>query len=376
MRIFRASLIVLTALSVSLPLVGHAFTSSGHKWKVNSVNYYINPANNDVPEADAITAIQKGAAVWADQSNANFAFYYMGRTTGNSFAANYKNEVFFRNTKNGSLVAEAYRWYNAAGDIIDSDIAFYDASQSFSTTAAATCSSKMLVENFAAHEFGHALGLSHSALTTATMYPSGKSCSTAWLSLDPDDLTGVETLYPPVTVNTVPTVSITSPSTGLSLTLGASTTFSGAASDKEDGSLSSKLAWTSNIDGAIGTGASFTKSLSTGIHVVTAKATDSAGATTTRSVTVTISAPLLTSPTIALATSGSISATGVRKVKLTWSGATGSKVDIYRNGSRIMTVDNDGMKSDSDGLLAGTTYSYKVCQRLSTVCSGLSSVGF
>lgn len=77
--------------------------------------------------------------------------------------------------------------------------------------------------------------------------------------------------------NAVPNVSITSPSDGSSFAQGASIAFAGTASDAEDGSISPNLLWTSDLDGAIGTGSSFSGLLSIGVHLVTAQVTDSGG---------------------------------------------------------------------------------------------------
>lgn len=69
---------------------------------------------------------------------------------------------------------------------------------------------------------------------------------------------------------------------------GESVTFSGSATDAEDGSLTgSSLVWTSDKDGPIGTGQSYsTSSLSVNTHVITLTATDSDGETDTASLTV------------------------------------------------------------------------------------------
>jgi probable HAF family extracellular repeat protein len=79
--------------------------------------------------------------------------------------------------------------------------------------------------------------------------------------------------------NQVPSVAITSP-TGNYFNQGQSITFSGTATDPEDGSLSgASLVWTSSLDGQIGTGTSFsTSTLSLGNHTITLTATDSKGA--------------------------------------------------------------------------------------------------
>ena len=73
-----------------------------------------------------------------------------------------------------------------------------------------------------------------------------------------------------------PTVVIDSPGTGTTAIVGDVIDFLGSASDAEDGDLSSALNWTSDIDGLIGTGGSFSVStLSLGTHSITASSIDS-----------------------------------------------------------------------------------------------------
>ena len=65
----------------------------------------------------------------------------------------------------------------------------------FVFTGTTGCSNGFYIEDIAAHEFGHALGLGHSAASNATMYPSTFYCNTANRSLDADDVAGVEQIY-------------------------------------------------------------------------------------------------------------------------------------------------------------------------------------
>jgi arylsulfatase A-like enzyme len=91
-----------------------------------------------------------------------------------------------------------------------------------------------------------------------------------------------------VTVNAVPTVSISAPADGSRFAHGSSITFSGTASDLEDGEISDAIRWTSSEDGNLGSGATLVTALSVGAHVITASVTDSRSVTRTAAVDVTV----------------------------------------------------------------------------------------
>lgn len=93
---------------------------------------------------------------------------------------------------------------------------------------------------------------------------------------DSDGHTG----YAWIVVNVVsdpPTVDVVAPDDGHTVREGEAITFSGTASDPQEGDISSQIEWTSDIDGVIGTGASISPVLTDGDHTVTARATDSGG---------------------------------------------------------------------------------------------------
>ena len=65
------------------------------------------------------------------------------------------------------------------------------------------------------------------------------------------------------------------------------------------------------------------------------------------------------------------------KVDLTWSGATTTNVDVYRNNARITTTANDGAHTDSLARNTTGAFTYKVCNAGSTTaCSNTSTVNF
>src|SRR5439155_36845 len=62
------------------------------------------------------------------------------------------------------------------------------------------------------------------------------------------------TVTPPPPGNTAPLVTITAPTSGQTLASSATITFTGSASDLEDGDVTAAISWTSDRDGALGTG--------------------------------------------------------------------------------------------------------------------------
>ena len=91
-------------------------------------------------------------------------------------------------------------------------------------------------------------------------------------------------------VNIAPTVSISSPATG-SMTAGDAATFTGSATDPEDGDISAGLAWTSDVAGPLGNGASITVTLPPGPHTITATVTDADGAAASVSIQINVVTP-------------------------------------------------------------------------------------
>ncbi|MFL5402936.1 MAG: PKD domain-containing protein, partial [Gemmatimonadales bacterium] len=83
----------------------------------------------------------------------------------------------------------------------------------------------------------------------------------------------------------------------------------------------------------------------------------------------------LSSPTISLQVTGS-SGDRRQRATLAWANATGSKVDVYRNGTLLKTTRNDGQFFDSQERRGPATDSYKVCQAATATCSNAVTVIF
>jgi subtilisin family serine protease len=122
--------------------------------------------------------------------------------------------------------------------------------------------------------------------------------------------------------NTAPQVTILSPANGSSSGRWADVTFSGSAIDTQDGNISANIVWTSNLQGVIGNGASFTRNdLNVGNHTITASVTDAGGLPGNGVVQVNI-----TAATIPAAPSNAVaSSPGAGAANVTWADNSGNE---------------------------------------------------
>ena len=103
----------------------------------------------------------------------------------------------------------------------------------------------------------------------------------------------------------------------------------------------------------------------------TAKRFDSRQSTTPPVLTIGYTAPA----TITLSAMGR-KVGGINTVRLSWSGANSTNVDVYRNGTVITTTANDGSYNDSTGDTGRARYTYKVCEAGTQTCSNEVTVRF
>jgi hypothetical protein len=204
LRTLVVALAAACAIATLLSDDSRAYTTEGAKWSKTPVPYVVNADNLDLAAASATAAVRAGADVWANQTNAAFSFSYNGPSTQTMNTMDGTNVVMFRNAANGNAIATTYYWYNSSG-FLDADIVFWDGGfQFFAGTTG--CSNGFYIEDIAAHEFGHALGLGHSTLQAATMYPSVSSCNQSNRTLDVDDINGILSLYGPLAGSGSPAV--------------------------------------------------------------------------------------------------------------------------------------------------------------------------
>lgn len=104
--------------------------------------------------------------------------------TGNCLAATFTG--YYQQRSNGS-----YRIYDA--DIVTNTSHAWTSQGE--DPGGSGCSNEFYIEGVQVHEAGHGLGLGHTSVSGATMYPSVSACNNAPASIATDDANGINALY-------------------------------------------------------------------------------------------------------------------------------------------------------------------------------------
>ncbi|NWV50365.1 MMP10 protein, partial [Daphoenositta chrysoptera] len=159
------------------------------KWEKEDVTYGILNYTPDMPQADVEEAIARAFQLWSSVTPLRFIRVYDHKADIMiSFAAGVHGDFYPFDGPGGTL-AHAY----APGSQIGGD-AHFDEDENWTKFTTSSGYNLFLV---AAHELGHSLGLSHSNVFGALMYPTYVAMDTRDYQLHQDDIDGIQALYGP-----------------------------------------------------------------------------------------------------------------------------------------------------------------------------------
>ncbi|MDP9192128.1 MAG: matrixin family metalloprotease [Acidobacteriota bacterium] len=95
----------------------------------------------------------------------------------------------------GSCLAATLTGYYSGSTINDADVYTNTKYKFYSSGEADGCSSEFDIEGIMVHEVGHVIGIGHTTVVGATMYPSVSSCNTGNRTLEADDIAAKNDLY-------------------------------------------------------------------------------------------------------------------------------------------------------------------------------------
>ncbi|KFQ92899.1 Stromelysin-1 [Nipponia nippon] len=157
------------------------------KWKKEDVTYRILNYTPDMLQADVEEAIAKAFQLWSSVTPLRFIRLYSGQADiMMSFAAGFHGDFYSFDGPGGTL-AHAYPPSSGIGGD-----AHFDEDENWTKFSTHNGYNLFLV---AAHELGHSLGLGHSSVFGALMYPIYMARDTRDYRLHQDDIDGIQALY-------------------------------------------------------------------------------------------------------------------------------------------------------------------------------------
>ena len=177
------------------PMLAYTLLSPRRRWATTPITVRVyNVGNSTITDGSGgVNAVVSAIRAWGIISSSSTSSAAVRGTAPATIMLNTNGGVC-----TGSCLAATLTGYytTQTGDdrINDADIYTNTAYQYFSSGEPA-CSGEYDIDGIMTHEVGHVIGLGHSSVAGATMYPSVSACNTANRSLEADDRAGRDDLY-------------------------------------------------------------------------------------------------------------------------------------------------------------------------------------
>ena len=190
------SIAALLVVAAAAPASAYTLLSPRRVWKTTPVAVPVHNVGNDtVTDSDGgVTAVVGAIKAWGIVNSS---------TTGTAAKRGTAPATIMLSTdgnvcKGSCLAATLTGYYHTEGAatyIDDADIYTSERHPFYSSREADGCSGEYDLDGVMVHEVGHVLGIGHSTVAGATMYPSVSACNTANRTLAADDTAAKNDLY-------------------------------------------------------------------------------------------------------------------------------------------------------------------------------------
>lgn len=162
-------------------------------------------ADSDGGATAVVNAINNSSVGWNSAGSGTVVQAHKGSVSGFSLGDGVPMLNFTdpQNACTGNCLAATFTsYYSSRGDgtyrIYDADIVT-NTSHAWTSQSedpgGSGCSGEYYIEGVMVHEVGHGIGLAHTTVSGATMYPSVSACNNAPASIASDDAAGINALY-------------------------------------------------------------------------------------------------------------------------------------------------------------------------------------
>ena len=177
------------------PAMAYVLLSPRRRWASTPVTVRVyNVGNSTITDGDGgVTAVVGAIRAWGIISSSSTSSAAVRGSAPATIMLNTNGGVCTGNCLAATLTGY---YISQAGDdrIYDADV-YTNTSQPLYSSRESGCSGEYDIDSIMTHEVGHVIGIGHSTVSGATMYPSISACNTAPRSLASDDIAARDDLY-------------------------------------------------------------------------------------------------------------------------------------------------------------------------------------
>ena len=177
------------------PVMAYVLLSPRRRWATTPVTVRVyNVGNSTISDGSGgVSATVSAIRVWGMISSSSTSSAAVRGSAPATIMLNTNGGI----CTSGCLAATLTGYYiSQSGDdrIYDADV-YTSTSHQFYSSGETGCSGEYDINGVMAHEVGHVIGIGHSSVSGATMYPSVSACNTGNRTLSSDDFAARDNLY-------------------------------------------------------------------------------------------------------------------------------------------------------------------------------------
>jgi hypothetical protein len=188
------ALAIATILVVAIADSASAYVllSPRRTWASTPVNVPVyNVGNKTITDGDGgVTAVVGAIKAWGVVSSNSTSQAAVRGSAPATIMLNTNGRIC-----NGSCLAATLTGYYTGNTIYDADVYTNTKYKFYSSREADGCQSEFDMDGIMVHEVGHVIGIGHSNVAGATMYPSVSACNSGNRTLEADDIAAKNDLY-------------------------------------------------------------------------------------------------------------------------------------------------------------------------------------
>jgi hypothetical protein len=194
-RLLSLAITTIILVATAQPALAYVLLSPRRRWASTPVTVRVyNVGNSTITDGSGgVNAVVNAIRVWGIISSSSTSSGAVRGTAPATIMLNTNGGVC-----TGSCLAATLTGYyiSQSGDdrIYDADVYTNTAYQYYSSGESG-CSAEYDIDGIMAHEVGHVIGIGHSNVSGATMYPTVSACNTANRTLASDDFAARDDLY-------------------------------------------------------------------------------------------------------------------------------------------------------------------------------------